>query len=215
MLVVDNRRDAELLGAVVVIGREFAQIRLYRGVVDPPVEIEYRGLIFINELTAAYEPVFEIIGGGNGFAEGVVHIFDRHGRPVEIAFFFCIGDIALELTARTHEEPVLHAVGGAACEQALFARRLVQFTEHVPVRSHLDRVPVRDLGCVHLEAVMMLGNGDHVLETSLFEQIRPFVGVELLRPEHRDKVFVAEILLRAEGLYVMLKFARALHVHAP
>ena len=97
--------------------------------------------------------------------------------------------------------------------QAVAQGRLAQLADDVAVRAHLDRVPVRELAAVHLEAVVVFGDGEIVARAGRFEQVEPFVRVEPLGREHRDEVLVAELILRAVGLAVMLVFGVSLDVH--
>lgn len=41
----------------------------------------------------------------------------------------------------------------------------------------------------------MLGRGDHISGPRILEELRPFVGIKLLSPEHRDEILVAELIL--------------------
>ena len=136
-----------------------------------------------------------------------------HGGPVKVAPLHGLLDVAVELLAMAHEEPVLHPVGGAARGQALLPAGGGQLAQHIPVGAHLIGVPVGDVAAVHLEAVVMLGHGNHILRAGTAEQVGPGGGIELFRLEHGNEVLVAELLLRAVGLDVMLELLRALDVH--
>ena len=59
----------------------------------------------------------------------------------------------------------------------------------------------------------MLRHGHHVARAGLGEQLRPGLGIELLRLEHRDELLVAELLLGAVGRDVVLIGLGALDVH--
>ena len=112
-----------------------------------------------------------------------------------------------------HEEPMLHPMGGQSRLESLFAEAFLQLSEHVPLRAHLSRVPMRDLAGIHLKAVMMLRHRHHILCAGLRKQLRPFIGIKILRPEHGNEVLVAEFRVLSIGLHMMLEFPRILYVH--
>ena len=61
----------------------------------------------------------------------------------------------------------------------------------------------------------MLGNRHDKLRAGVLEQLRPLVGVIVLRREHGDEVLVTEFGVVAPGLAVMFKRRVILQVHAP
>src|SRR5947207_7720445 len=54
---------------------------------------------------------------------------------------------------------------------------------------------------------------NHITRYRLLEQPRPVGGVPFFRFEHRDKVFVAKLILRAESLNVLFKGGVLLLIH--
>ena len=215
VLVVDGYLHAPLGGAVVVIGRELLQIGLHRVVLDPPVEVYQLGAVLVHDLAAAAEPVLQVLVSGGGLGVQVVVILGfGHGGPVKIAALHRLLDVGVKLLAVAHEEPVLHAVGGGAQGHAAGFDGFLQFTQDVAAGAHFSGIPVGDVALVHLEAVMMLRHGHDVLRAGLLKQVCPGIGRELLRLEHGDEILVAEILVGAVGLEVMLILAGALDVHA-
>jgi len=88
-----------------------------------------------------------------------------------------------------------------------------EFAYDVPTRSHLRRVPCRHGRVVHGEAVAVLGDRNDVLCACAGEEIEPHIRVEVLRAEHRDEVFVAELRLWAVSGNVVLKRRAAGDIH--
>ena len=139
----------------------------------------------------------------------------RHGRPVEIAALHGLLDIAVKFLPVSHEKPVLRPVGGSVVYQAVLMERFAQLTQGIPLRAHLGRVPMGKFTFIHLEAVMMLRHGHHILRSRFFKKLRPLPGIELLRLEHGNEVLVAEILMGTVGFHMMLKFRTPLDIHVP
>jgi hypothetical protein len=77
--------------------------------------------------------------------------------------------------------------------QPLLAHGCGQLAHHVALGAHLRGAPLREVGGIHGETIMMLSDGQHVLRPGLLEQLRPLIGVEFLGLEHGDKVLVAEL----------------------
>ena len=122
-------------------------------------------------------------------------------------------DVAGEFFSVAHEEPVLRPVGGGAEFQPLRLRRLLQFPQHIPARTHFRGVPFGQLAFVHLKAVVVLRHREDISGSGSPEQRHPLRRVELLRPEHGDEVLVAEPVLGAVGVPVVLPLGRILDVH--
>ena len=137
----------------------------------------------------------------------------RHGRPVEISPLHRILDVTVKLFSVSHEEPVLHPVGGSAHLHSQPAAAFLQLSQHIPFRSHLAGIPMRYLAAVHLKAVMMLRHGNHIPCTGLPEQLRPFVRVKMFCLKHGDKVLIAEFRMLPIGCNMMLILRRTLDVH--
>ena len=104
---------------------------------------------------------------------------------------------------RVHEIPVLDAVVRYAELHSLVTYGLGQFTDDITLRPHLFGVPFRQLAVVHGKSVVMLCRGNDVAGTSLAEQFRPGLRVELLCLEHRDEVLVAKLALLAPPLLMV------------
>ena len=214
VLVVDGHIDAPFRRAVVVVGGELLQIGLDAVVLNPPVEVHQLGAVLVHQLAAAHQPVLQVFLGGRRLGVKVVMIGGLgHGGPVEIAALHGLLDVGVELLAVTHEEPVLHPVGGRAQGHAALLDGGLQFAQDVPAGAHFRGVPVGDVALVHLEAVVMLRHRHHILCPGFFEQVGPGVRGELLRLEQGDEILVAERLVGAVGLDVMLKLPAALNVH--
>ena len=113
------------------------------------------------------------------------------------------------------EKPVLRPVGGGAAYKPSFCKGFRQLSQRIPLGSHFPGIPVGNFTLVHLEAVMMLRYGHHVSGSRLFKQISPFLRVEFFRLKHRDKILIAEFLMRPVGFHMMLKFRRSLNIHVP
>ena len=122
MFIVNNGYPSVLDGTVVVIRREFAKIRFYRAVMYPPVKIEYRRTVFINDLAATHQPVFHKISTRNGMAERIHMVALGHCRPVKIAFLLIFCYIAFESSTVSHKEPVFNTMIGAAYNNIIFTR---------------------------------------------------------------------------------------------
>gem|GEM_PF-5543590 len=134
------------------------------------------------------------------------------GRPVEILESRVL-HVRGELAAAVHEPPVLGAVRGNPQHHAALAHRSGQLAHHVSAGPHLRGVPPGEAAGVHGEAVVVLGDGHDVLRSGLQEQVRPLVGIEPLRPEHRDEVLVSKTVLRAVRADVVLELGGSAHVH--
>ena len=88
---------------------------------DPPVEIENPGLVAINDLTGAAQPVFQKGPVGIGLCIQILKIRLLLFRwPVEVAAGQRVLDIALEIPAGPHKPVMLRPVAGGAKDQSLF-----------------------------------------------------------------------------------------------
>ena len=114
-----------------------------------------------------------------------------------------------ELSPILEEEVVLDAMRRRPQVQAFRAHRLGQIANQVTMRPHLYRSPIREAAFVHGESVMMFENGDHIFSASVFKQPSPCTWIELLGPESGNEILVAEFVLRAVGLEMMLVLGRA------
>ena len=213
VFVVDRHALVPLQPAIVVVGGEALQIGLEDGLLDPPVEPEQLRLVFVNDLAAAGQPVFEERGVGPRLhIQAVAVVRQRDGRAVEIGVGRVL-HIRVEVAAAVEEPPVLGAVAGDAEYHALLPGRRGQLADDIALRPHLGRGPVAQRAVVHREPVVMLRHGDDELRARPAEQIGPCGRVELLRREHRDEVLVAELRLVAEHLLVIDELARVLQIH--
>ncbi len=68
---------------------------------------------------------------------------------------------------------------------------------------------------VHLKTVVVLSDGDDVFCSCFRKKLRPFVGVKFFRPEHGDKVLVAEFGMLTVRFNMVLIFVTVLYVHIP
>ena len=108
---------------------------------------------------------------------------------------------------------MLDPVGRRAAHKAAAGKRGAQFAQHIAARAHLGGVPVRKLAFIHLEAVVVLGHRHDIARARLHEQVGPGGGVKVFGPEPGDKIFVAEIPVRAPGLDMVFIGRAALDVH--
>src|ERR1035437_3104558 len=106
------------------------------------------------------------------------------------------------------ESKMFNAVVGNAEFEPLFAHGLAQVANEVAVRPQLFRVIFVHRAVPERKAVVMLGRGDDYFRAGFFEQRGPGVRVELLASEHRDEIFVAKLVRRAEFLRVPLRDRR-------
>ena len=204
MLVIDGDSALPFRAAVVVIGRKLLEIRLEDGLLDPPVEPDDFGMILLDDLRRARQPVIEII------LIGLRLIGLRRAVEPGIAR---VSDIGIERHAAIVEPPVLGAMRRRAEVQSLPSDGCGQLVHHVALWPHPGGAPLGQVAVVHREAVVMLRHGDHVFRSGLPEQLGPRVGIELLSPEHRDEVLIAELRLRAIGRNVMFERRTAQNVH--
>ena len=96
-----------------------------------------------------------------------------------------------------------------------FADCFFQFADDIAVRPHIFCVPGIDFARPHRKAVVVLRHRPGELRTRFFEEVRPFIGVELLRLEHRHKIRIPELVRLAVCLDVMLVFRRVYVIHIP
>ena len=108
---------------------------------------------------------------------------------------------------------MLRAVVRGAEGYAARFRFGAQLAQHVAARSHFKCVPVRKLAFIHLESIVVLGYRHHIFCARFCDKIHPLRRVELLRPEHGNKVLIAEPVLRAVDGKMMFIRLCALHVH--
>ena len=62
---------------------------------------------------------------------------------------------------------------------------------------------------------MVLRHRHNVSCSCLGKKICPLIGIEFLRLEHRNKVFITKILVRTVGLHMVVKFPGSLYIHIP
>ncbi len=97
--------------------------------------------------------------------------------------------------------------------QALGADGGGEFTGGVTLGPHFDSGPIGDVRVVHCESIVMLGHGDDVASAGVFKEFGPVVGIPFGSGEKRDKIFIAESVLRAEVVAVVLEGGIFLLVH--
>ena len=141
-------------------------------------------MILVHDLAYACQPIVQIRVVGLDLV--------RLGRAVEGRVARII-DVGIEGGAAVVKPPVLGAVRRRAKMQSLFAHGRGQLAHHVALRPHLRGAPLRKVGGVHRETIMMLSDGHHVLRPGLPEQLRPLLRIELFGFEHGDEVLVAEL----------------------
>ncbi len=110
MLIVYDSA-APFFRAVIIISREFFEIRLNRAVLNPPVEVNDSRFEAVYYFTAANKPVLKEFGCRCGLGKQILMIRFGHCGIIKVTVLFIIRDVALEFSAVTHEEPVLYAVG--------------------------------------------------------------------------------------------------------
>ena len=93
-------------------------------------------------------------------------------------------------------------MGGAAPDHILLAGSLFELADEVALGTHFAGAPGSDVGIPHGKAVVMLGHRAHVARTGFLEELHPVGGVEFIRLEERDEVFVTELVGRAVVLGV-------------
>ena len=109
-------------------------------------------------------------------------------------------------------------------EERLLVSELVKkaLLGYIPVREALLRFPpdTKDKSIhaafhalVHLEAVMVLRDGRHILRARLRKELHPFPCVKIGCSEQRYEVLIAEALHIAEALFEVLMLGRTLAVH--
>jgi hypothetical protein len=181
--VVDRHAPPPVRGPVVVKGGEFLEIRREYRLLDPPVEPEQLGLVLVDDLAAAQEPVFQVLVVG-------WHVLGL-GRTVERRVLRVLY-IAREVHPAIHEPPVLGTMAGDAEDHVLAPDRRAKVADQVALRAHPDRVPLCPVGVVQGESIVVFGGWHHELGTRLTEQRRPFVGIESRGGESGDEILVAE-----------------------
>jgi hypothetical protein len=206
VFVVEHGSLSPLGGAVVIVGREFAAIRLELRLLDPPVEPEHLGPIQVHQLARTRQPVLH------------VRLIGRRvlglRRPVE-RLEARVAHVGVELAAAVDEPPMFRPVRRQPEGQALLPHRRRKLADHVAFGPHLRRGPLREPAIVHGEPVVMLGHRHHVARARLSKQLRPCARVEALGLEHRDEVLVAELARRPVLGQVMPVAGVAALIHHP
>ena len=170
----------------------------------------------VHQLAAAQQPVLHEFFAGRALRVTVEMILGLgHGGPIDMVAINGIVYVGIKILAVAQEEPVLDAMAADAHGDALLVQRLFQFSGRVPAGAHLRRVPMADFAFVHLEPVVVLRHGDHILGPGLLKQVGPGGGVKLFRLEQGNKILVAEFLVGAIGFDMMFKLRGALDIHAP
>src|SRR5215471_6815724 len=82
------------------------------------------------------------------------------------------------------------------------------------MRSHLCGSPIAEAAVVHGKPVVMFGNRNNVLCARFFEQFSPSGWIEAFGFEYGNEILVAEFVLRAICLDMVLVFFRAGLIHA-
>ncbi|MNC34274.1 hypothetical protein D3C81_1716850 [compost metagenome] len=91
--------------------------------------------------------------------------------------------------------------------------RCTQLADDVSFGAHFGGSPLRIGAIIHREAVMVLGDRHYKRSTSLLEQGRPFLGIELFCCELRNEILIAELVWGTIGLKMMLIYLGAFSVH--
>ena len=84
---------------------------------------------------------------------------------------------------------------GDKCK-ALITDRPAQLAHNVPARTHAGCVPAIHLRIPHGKAVAMFRNRSGKFCSRLTKQLRPFLGIELLRVKPGNEVLVSELRRR-------------------
>mgnify|MGYP000344961181 CR=1 FL=1 len=171
---------------------------------DPPVEPEDLGAVFVDQLDTAGQPVVQ---------KGLVglRVFG-HGGAVE-AGVARVANVGVEASAGMEEPPVLGPMAGEAEDQPPRPDGLGQVADDIAPGPHADGVPLREAAVVHGEAVVVLGHRHLVAGAGLLEEGRPPIGIKSFTPEEGNEVLVAELRLGTVGGPVVGELARAGPVH--
>ena len=137
----------------------------------------------------------------------------RHGRPVEIPPLHRLLDIAVELSAVSHEKPVLRPMGRRSVYQPPLLAFLCQFTQNISLRPHLPGIPAGNLTAVHHKSIVVLRHRHYVGCPRLRKQIRPGGRIKLFRRKQRNKVLISKRFVFSIDRRMMLIYLRPLDIH--
>ena len=203
MLVVDDHLTAPLDSRIVVVSGIGFAIGLKLGRLETEVEPHQIGLVLVDDLVGAGEPVVEELLAGR--------CVGRMRLAVESEV---LGLGGVERVIVNVVPPVLRPVRGGSEIEPLLAKGLAQFADHVTLRAHLHRRPIAETAVIHGEPVVVLSHRDDVLRSGLLEQLGPGVRVPLLGGELGNEILVAKGRLWAEMLAMPLEIGIVLDVHA-
>ena len=188
VLEIDDTGVAVGGGVVVIEGGELRDSAAEGWLADPPVEVDDLGLVLFDELGVARQPVARPCFAHPG------PVVDRgRARLREPQTTGAPGRRAKRTSDRSRrsewcgrqsvEEIVLGAMRAESEVQALPREPLWPVPESVALWSHLNDGPVGEVGVVHREAVVMLGDWNDILRAGILEELRPFGRVEFFCAE--------------------------------
>ena len=108
---------------------------------------------------------------------------------------------------------MLCSVSRSTKYQSLFFNFCFQFSENISLWSHLCCIPTAEITGIHLESIMMLSNRNNKFCACFLKKLSPFLRIELLCFELRNKIFISEFIQSSVFFFVMQIFFGAFYVH--
>ena len=108
---------------------------------------------------------------------------------------------------------MLCSVSRSTKYHSLFFNFCFQFSENISLWSHLCCIPTAEITGIHLESIMMLSNRNNKFCACFLKKLSPFLRIELLCFELRNKIFISEFIQSSVFFFVMQIFFGAFYVH--
>ena len=214
VFVIDHSHRAAAGRVVVIKSRKLGEVAAHLGLANPPIEINYFGLIFFNNFRTARQPIVQIrVADVRPIRIQRLLAFQPVVRgSVQIGILWII-HIRREQTSAVQEKIMLDAMGRRAQVQSFVANGLRQFAQNISSRTHLSGGPIGKSAVVHREAVMMFKNRNDIFRAGLFEKTGPSRSVKMLGAKHGNKILITKLCQRPIGAEVMLIFGGIQPVH--